>query len=157
MPKAGAVPRRTEAPAKARAAVPTRTTAGFTYSGSQLPYSEQLPQNRAGTSSSLLEEPPPCSVSGIRKAHTSETRTKDRYPDEPRQPGRLQTPSLASVFLLSPEGRFPPPAPPSPGTPLGLNDSSRGVLLVRCPCRQGLGPVPPPSQSPCLDPSDLYT
>jgi len=48
LPKAEAAPGRTRAPADARAAVPTRTTAGFTDSGSQAPTLREATPEQSG-------------------------------------------------------------------------------------------------------------
>jgi hypothetical protein len=48
LPKAEAAPGRTRAPADARAAVPTRTTAGFTDSGSQAPTLRKATPEQSG-------------------------------------------------------------------------------------------------------------
>ena len=113
----------------------------------KLPHSEKLPQNRAGTSSSLLEEPPPCSVSGIRKAHSSETRTKT---------GAQTSPNSQAVFGPVPclchsakPGRPFPPWPLPPREPhldsrtRAVGSSWSGVRAGRA-STQSLRPANPP-------------
>ena len=113
MPRAGAAPSRTRAPAKARSAVSTRTTAGSTHSGSQAPTLREAIPEQSGHFQFTTGGAAPLFRIRHKESTCFRDKTKDQCPDKPQQPGRLLDP----VPCLCRSAKLGRPFPPRPLPP----------------------------------------